>query len=125
MKKLVLAVIALGFSVGVNAACDTKSLKGDYNIGVMGGNASYTCAIIGVVTFDGKGALKSSTIGGCGVGTGVVNETGVYSLSANCMGTATFLSGSTINFVIDKNMKVGQLFLSMQNSLVYGNILKQ
>ncbi len=52
MKKLVLAVIALGFSVGVNAACTRNDLTGNWTVYSAGNNSmTMRCEL----TFKSKG----------------------------------------------------------------------
>jgi hypothetical protein len=125
MKKLVLAVIALGFSVGVNAACDTKSMNGDYSFGAVGQNSGYTAASIGTINFNGKGVAKIHGMAGYGTDTFTSDNTASYMVNANCMGSITAADGTTLNFVIDKLLKTGQLFLSQNGALAFGTLTKQ
>lgn len=128
MKKLALiAALFLGLSATTQAACDTKSLKGDYEIGVVGGNSSYTCAIVGVLSFDGKGSVKSITNTGCGGIPEFQTINGIYSLDSNCMGKATMSATTPTDFyfVLDKMLKTGTLFMSANNTIAFGSLLKQ
>ncbi len=126
MRKLVLAAIGLCFSVGVNAACDTKSLKGDYSVVFSGTNGSVMCGAIGIVNFDGKGTAKSSIEVACGGGTPQLSsESGVYLVNGACFGGITF-KDARVDFVFDKAFKVGStLVTGIGSGIVVGTILKQ
>jgi hypothetical protein len=125
MKKLVLAVTMLGFSFGANAACDTKSLKGSYSVGVVSSNQYGSCALVGSVTFDGKGSLTITYNEGCGGQ--IVNYTaqGTYSINELCMGNSIMTSGTTAYFSFDKAFKTGQFFISQNGTIAFGSILKK
>lgn len=124
MKKLILGLIALGFSVGVNAACDIKSLKGSYIL-----NTTYTgfyestpviCGQIGVINFDGKGGVELAGNQSClGQSWIVPKWAGNYSINGLCSGNIAFANtlgaineNVTMNFVFDKALKTAQ-FLAM------------
>ena len=114
MKKLVLAVIASCFCISANAACDTKSLKGDYfaQVTYTGYNGAYptTCGNLGIIKFDGKGTATAVGFDSCaGQTTQTPTLTGAYSVDALCSGGITFGSGVTIRFVFDKAFKAGAL----------------
>ena len=140
MKKLVLAVIALGFSVGVNAACDTKSLKGSYVInttftGLQNNSYPITCGQIGIINFDGKGGTTLNHVSGCA---GILpnegsfaTETGRYSFDNLCSGTAIFSKGDpeeeiTLIFIFDNNLtKASFVFNGINTISGSGSIFKQ
>ena len=125
MKKLVFAVIALGFSVGANAACDTKSLKGDFYYGVTGLDNGMSCANVGVVNFDGKGNVKSHSVSGCGKEVQEGDLTAIYQLNSSCLGSITTNLGFTYHFVTNKAVTVGNIFISQSGAIGYGTMQKQ
>lgn len=125
MKKLVLAVIALSFSVGVNAACDIKSLKGGYSVGVVGSNQYGSCALIGNIVFDGKGSANLTYKQGCGGQIVNYSAHGTYSVDSLCMGSVLMDEGTASYFSFDRMFKVGQFFISQNGTIAFGNIIKQ
>ncbi len=125
MKKLISAIIALGFSVGVNAACDTKSLKGDYYFNAVGNDNGFTCANVGVANFDGKGNVKTTTVSGCGFQTQQTQMTGTYKIESNCLGYATGENGFVYTFVMNKALTNGSMFVSQNGVIGTGVVVKQ
>ena len=130
MKKLVLAVIMLAFSVGVNAACDKKSLKGYYAFSFTSSNAApssnaNSCVVLGTVFFDGKGGQNSIFSQGCGAEFGTQTNNGTYDVFANCIGFIDYPNGISANFVMDRAFKGGSLILSQGGSIAIGSIFKQ
>jgi hypothetical protein len=125
MKKLALAAIALGFSIGANAACDTKSLKGDYYFSASGIDNGYTCANLGVANFDGKGTMKTHTVYGCGSQTFESDMVSVYQLKSNCMGSAVGSNGFTYSLVMNKALTSGNFFASQNGAIGVGTMIKQ
>lgn len=130
MKKLVLAVIALGFSVGVNAACDTKSLKGSYVInttftGLQNNSYPITCGQIGIINFDGKGGIVLSGTQSCsGQVWSIQKWAGNYSIDASCSGEIAFANtmgatnnNVTMNFVFDRALKTAQFMAMNPNGM--------
>ena len=90
MKKLILTALLTCFYVSAaQAACDTKSLKGSYEIAATGLFNGTNCGLIGVANFDGKGIMTTTTLQGCGGQPVNNNSTYSYNLNANCMGNAT------------------------------------
>jgi hypothetical protein len=64
-------------------------------------------------------------ITGCGDGTGYGSATFSYKLNANCLGTATGNAGNDYNYVFNKTLTTGNIFLSNANYLLFGTIIKQ
>lgn len=126
MKKLLLAVIALGFSVGVNAACDTKSLKGRYYYGVAGIDNGYGCGNIGVIDFDGKGTATAQAFYGCGGETNTALVTGTYQLTSGCVGQiVNEANGFHYYFVMNKALTTANIMVSQGGVLGTGTFTKQ
>ena len=125
MKKLVLAVTMLVFSVGANAACDTKSLKGGYSVGVVGSNQYGSCALIGAASFDGKGLMTLTYNQGCGGQVNGYTAQGGYAVSDLCLGNVVMSDGTTAYFSFDKLFKMGQFFISQNGMLSFGSIIKK
>jgi len=127
MKRIILTTLLACVSVSVaQAACDTKSLKGSYEIAVTGLNNGYNCGLIGVANFDGKGTMTTTTVEGCGALP--VNNAGTYSynVNANCIGSATSAAtGLNVYFVLNKALTVGSSFVSGNGNLFFGTIIKQ
>lgn len=139
MKKLALAAIALGFSVGVNAACkDVGSIKGDYPL-----TAQYTgykngyvvsCGAIGIMRFDGKGGaimIGETACGGAFTNKGEYKKiTGSYTFDQACSGSAIFSQGTIdevdVMYIFDKSLtKANGLFSSAQWLSGTGYLFKQ
>lgn len=125
MKKLVLAVITLGFSVGVNAACNVKSLNGSYGFGAVSSNSNGSCASIGTILFTGKGTAAISIESGCGGDVGVNQLQGTYDVGIYCVGEVDAQDGTKAYFVFDKALKAGQIFVSKGGTIAFGSIFKQ
>ena len=127
MKRIILTALLVFFYVNVaQAACDTKSLKGSYEIAGTGLSNGYNCGLIGVANFDGKGTMTTTTVEGCG---GLpINNTGNYSynVNANCIGSATSTAtGLNVYFVLNKALTIGSSFVSGNGNLFFGTIIKQ
>ena len=109
--KLLSFVLLFVFSVGVNAACDTRSLKGRYMF--QGTYTGYkdqyptTCGDIGIVNFDGNGKATIATFESCA---GVTNllplQIGTYQLDALCSGGVVLPNGE-VKMIFDKSLKNG------------------
>ncbi len=127
MKKIILTMLlACVYVSSAQAACDTKSLKGSYEVAAVGMENGYNCGILSVVNFDGKGTMTGTSIAGCGALP--QNASGVYSynVNANCMGSATnTATGLNIYFVLNKALAVGSVFFSGNGNLYFGSIIKQ
>jgi hypothetical protein len=124
MKRIILTALLVFFYVNeAQAACDTKSLKGTYAIALSGNG----CGSIGVANFDGKGAMTMNFLTGCGVTPTPANATYSYNLYASCLGTATGNSGTgnDYNYVFNKTLTTGNIFLSHNNFVLFGTITKQ
>jgi len=131
MKKLVLAVIASCFCISANAACDTKSLKGNYMIqGIYTGyKSSYptTCGDIGIIQFDGKGGAVGVGFESCaGTTYALPKQTGTYQIDALCSGSIVF-GTMEIKYIFDKTLKSGVILGANPDYLSsgVGTILKQ
>ena len=139
MKKIVLVIIALGFSVGVNAACkDVSSLKGIYPL-----TAQYTgykngslvsCGAVGAIKFDGKGGaslVDETACGGAFTNNGVYQKIdGSYTLDQACSGAAIFAQGTVnevdVMYMFDKPLsKANGLFSSASGLSGTGSLFKQ
>jgi len=111
MKKLALAVTVLAFSVGVNAACDIKSLKGNYIVKATytGYKSDYptTCGDIGLLIFDGKGGVIGVGYESCAGNTYELGKSiGSYNIDPYCSGEIAFES-MRIKYILDRTMKNG------------------
>ncbi len=110
MKKLVLAVMMFGFSVGANAACDVKSLKGNYMIqanytGYTASGSLMMCGDTGVMMFDGKNGVKFQATEVCyGQMYDIPLMAGVYTMDSLCTGGGS-VGNVTFKFVFDKSLK--------------------
>ena len=125
MKKLLAALLTTFFCISANAACNIKSLKGGYSIGVVSSNQNQTCSAIGQVVFDGNGKARVITASGCGSDIKTDNYVADYEIyPSTCMGFLSY-QNSTAYFVMDNALKVGQFFMSSNNAIAYGSILKQ
>jgi hypothetical protein len=113
------------FNVNVaQAACDTKSLKGNYEIAVK----ANTCAYIGVANFDGKGTMTMNTVRNCGGGVINSNWTLSYKINANCTGSATgnnIAELGDLNFVFNSMLTNGGMLFNTGSGLFFGTIIKQ
>lgn len=131
MKKLVLAAIGLCFSVGVNAACDTKSLKGGYEIITQQENA---CSVITGLLFDGKGVATGTFMQNCkGTLGNATALLGSYSVSQSVACTVVVNASDTLNNQYTLNLYLEPLlkngFVSVinpqnYNAASFGQILK-
>ena len=127
MKRIILTTLLACVFVSVaQAACDTKSLKGSYEIAATGLFNGTNCGLIGVANFDGKGTMTTTTLQGCGGQP--VNNNGSYSynVNANCMGNATNTgTGLNVYFVLNKALSVGSIFFSSTGNITFGTLIKQ
>jgi hypothetical protein len=125
MKKLISALIMLFFCVSVNAACDTKSLKGNYILSgtYTGYNGQYptTCGELGIIYFNGAGVATTVGWETCGGKTTTSGEkiTGTYSMDLLCSGSI-YINGLVINFVFDRALKTAQAIGSSPNTSASG-----
>jgi hypothetical protein len=124
MKNIIFAAMTLCFCISANAACNTKSLKGEYGFGVMSGGSQSTCAAVGTVLFK-NGVAVATAMQGCGGNAGFTSLKGTYTLGQYCVGEIDFDDGSTAHFVLDKSLKIGQFFMSQNNVITYGSIFRQ
>jgi hypothetical protein len=132
MKGIILTALLVFFNVNAaQAACDTKSLKGTYTItgGTNGWDDGHNCGIVGIATFDGKGALKIRSVQGCGT---PVNSTVdfSYNLDAACMGSATQTSANeyeSVNnyFVFNKLLSAGSIMMHVNGLFLFATMNKQ
>ena len=127
MKKIIFAVMMFIFSIGANAACDVKSLKGSYGMLVSGVVNSKSCAGVGTILFDGKGIAKIKLVESCGEGQLYAdNQSTQYAFVNDCVAGATFGSGLDITVVFDRNLKVGQVMaVGLNGGVGVGTLLKQ
>ena len=127
MKGIILTALLVFFNVNAaQAACDTKSLKGSYQIAATGILNGKTCGTVGVGNFDGKGVLTTTSVDGCGGQPANSNGTYSYNVNANCMCSATSAAtGNNYYFVFNKLLTVGSVFLSGSNMLIFGTMIKQ
>lgn len=101
MKKLVLGLIALGFSVGVNAACDTKSVRGNYTATTSEQN---TCSVFSLIQLDGKGKVLAGFNQNCGgVLSGINETTGSYLVTKGgaCGVTISAVDKNGANYLVN------------------------
>ena len=131
MKKLVLGLIALGFSVGVNAACDKKSLKGGYEAMTQQENA---CSTFTGFIFNGAGTFTASFQQNCKGSLGEVTTiSGTYtvaksiSCSVSAIGVGTNANQYAFNLYLEPTLKNG--FVSVlnpqnYNAASFGQVLK-
>jgi hypothetical protein len=133
MKGIILTALLVFFNVNVaQAACDTKSLKGTYTItgGTNGREDNYNCGIVGIATFDGKGALKIRSVQGCAQPVNSTVEFS-YSLDTACMGRATqtianeYESQADSYFVFNKLLSTGSIMMHVNGLFLFATMNKQ
>ncbi len=108
------AIVAIGFSSAfaqaTEPACSLQTLKGSYGLTYTGEIiGSGPIGVIARITYDGAGHLKQhDKVIGNGVPS-VGEETGTYTVRADCTGTETinFQGGFVLNleFVLDDNAR--------------------
>jgi hypothetical protein len=78
------------------ANCSEATLHGNYGLRATGVNAAGNVAAVGLFTFDGRGNLAGTLFLRVGAGSNVVlNITGTYSVTPECIVTDTWNFNST------------------------------
>ena len=135
MKKFFLLFISC-FSINTQAACDVKSLIGNYaqqiTYTTYNTRASYNngtptmCVDIGIRNFDGKGTTSFSCSLSCiNADIRTYKSTGSYKFDATCSGEINFSSGEIVKFVLDKTLKNGIISSDAVLSIGTGTMFKQ
>jgi hypothetical protein len=92
-------VSMLSVSAAAASECSAASLTGHYTYWLQGADdAGKAYAEVGQETYDGAGNVKSKVSAS---GSGAVEEdTGTYSVNADCSGTVSYASGAAYNIFV-------------------------